>query len=529
MEAGRKLYDAVTALGAGLLAPFSPRRAALYRHQRQAYRTYTAGETAGANQNFRPRTRSADADIKRGVKHIVARCRDQAQNNPSIRGAIRRIGNNVVRRGIKPQFQFRRADGRLDSPVNQQWEQLFARWARYADATGKLSYWRMQRLGLSQMWSDGGFLVHRVWDATIPGVPPLRLELIERDHLDTTVDGPQKNGHLARQGKEYDAKGRCVAYHLFTSHPGDYQGGISGQRSIRYEARDIIDVYDRERISQTMALPWLVAVVMESFNLEEFRDYVKIAAKLEAAFALFVKTAYPDLGHPGIGLQQVPGQTTGSAWPTSWADMPDYIEPGRIQALPYGTDLVVAGHNRPGPQYDSFVKESRRTQSAGLGMSYEAYANDHSDASYSSTRSGSLEERLSYGGMQQFINEELNDRICAWFVEAAWMAGLNPSPMPDFAWNPWPYLEAVSQQDPGWTWVDPLKDGQASQLKVAEVLSTRRREASAQGCDFDELLDEAIEEEQLLKPLYELRAKNNQLLAAALAPPQGEPHAEPQE
>lgn len=517
----RKLYDTVTALAAGLLAPFSPRRALLYRRQRDAYRTFAAGELAGPNQNFSPRVRSADAEIKRGIKHVVARCRDQAQNNPSIRGAIRRIANNAVRRGIRPQFQFRAADGAMDTATNQAWERLFGRWARYADLTGKLSYWRMQRLGLSQMWSDGGFFAHRSFDTSIPGVCPLRLELIERDHLDTTVDGLQANGNIARQGKEFDGTGRCVAYHLHRHHPGDYQGGGAGSRSVRYDARDIIDVYDRERISQTMALPWLVAVVMESYNLEEYRDYVKIAAKLEAAFSLFVKSSFPDLGHPGIGIQQVPGQQAASEWPASWADMPDYIEPGRIQALPYGTDIVAAGHNRPGSQYEPYVKESRRTQSAGLGMSYEAYANDHSDASYSSTRSGALEERLSYDGMQLFINEELNEKVAAWFVEAAWMAGLNPQPMPDFAWNPWPWLEAVSHQDPGWTWVDPLKDGQASKLRVETVLTTRRREAAAQGQDFDELLTEAMEEETLLTPLYELRAKNMALLnpvAAATVP-----------
>jgi len=509
---GQKLFDAVTALGAGLLSPFSPGRAFRYRHGRDAYRSYVAGETSGPNQNFRPRTRSADAEIKRGIKFIVARCRDQAQNNPSIRGAIRRITNNVIRRGIKPQFQFRDARGKMDSATNIAWERLFARWARYSDLTGKLSYWRQQRLGLSQMWSDGEFFIHRSFDTSIPGVVPLRLELIERDHLDLTVDGIQANGNLARQGKEFNERGQCVAYHLYRNHPGDYQAGIAGQRSVRYEAADIIDVYDRERISQTMGVSWLVAVVMESFNLEEFRDYVKIAAKLETAFALFIKSMGPDLGHPGIGLQQVPGQAGASEWPTTWQDMPDYIEPGRIQSLPFGTEIVSPGRSTPGTQYEPFVKESRRTQSAGLGMSYEAYANDHSDASYSSTRSGSLEERLSYGGMQLFINEEMNDRVCAWFVEAAWMAGLNPQPMPDFRFNPWPYLEAVSQQDPGWTWVDPLKDGQASKLKVENVLSTRRREAAAQGADFDELLEESMEEEALLTPLYEQRAKNQKIL-----------------
>lgn len=484
-----------------------------------AYRTYVAGQLAGANQNFRPRARSADADIKRGLKTILGRCRDQAQNNPSINGAIRRITNNVVRSGIRPQFQFRNPAGRLNSEGNRAWELLFGRWARYADVTGKKSFWQMQRLTLSQMWADGELLIHRTWDDSIPGIPPLRLEMIERDHLDLTVDGEQANGNIARQGKEYNGLGRCVAYHLFRHHPGDYQAGRATLRSERIPAADIIDVYSQERISQTMGVSWLAAIVMEAYDLEDYRAYERIGAKLAAAFGIFIKSNYPDLGHPGIGLQQIPGQPSMPEWPTTWGNMPDFIEPGRIQGVPYGTDVVIASHNRPGTQYEPYVKESRRTQSTGLGMSYESYANDYTDASYSSARSGSLEERLSYQGMQLFLDEELNQKIAAWFIEAAWLAGLNQTAMPDFAFNPYPYIEAVQPQNPGWSWVDPFKDGQASQLKIAEAMSTRRREAAAQGVDWDENLAELMEEETLLTRLYELRAKNKQTLnPVAVAP-----------
>ena len=157
---------------------------------------------------------------------------------------------------------------------------------------------------------------------------------------------------------------------------------------------------------------------------------------------------------------------TQSEWPTTWANMPDYIEPGRIQSIPFGTAIVFPGNNRPGPQYEPFVKESRRQQSVGLGMSYEAYANDYTAASFSSVRSGSLEERLSYQGMQFFIDEDMNQQINAWFIEAAWMAGINPTPMPDFRFDPYPYIEAVQPQNPGWSWVSPRDDAQASNLKI---------------------------------------------------------------
>lgn len=527
MPIGRKIYDTVTALGAGLLSPFSPRRACLYRHHRANYRTYVAGQLDGSTQNFRPTPRTLDSDIKRGLRTIIGRCRDQAQNNPNIRGAIRRISNNVVRSGISPQFQFRDRSGKIDSTGNQAWEALFARWARYADITGKKSYWKMQRLTLEHMWIDGEIFIHRVYDDSIPGIPPLRLEMLERDHLDLSVDGVQANGNVARQGKEYDAGGRCVAYHLYNHHPGDYQIGRKQLKSTRIPASDIINVWDQERISQTMGVSWLAAIVLEAYNLSEFRDYAMIAAKLETAFGIFVKSNFPDTGYPGVGLPQNAGQGE-SPWPTTWDNMPDYIEPGRIQAVPYGTDIVFPGNNRPGPQYEPFVKESRRTQSVGFGMSYEAHANDYTDASYSSTRSGSLEERLTYQGLQLFLDEEQNQKIAAWFVESCWLSGLNPTVLPDFARNPWPHLEAVSPQNPGWTWVDPYKDGQASQLKISEALTTRRREAASQGVDWDENLTELMEEESRLAPLYELRAKNAAILAA-IGQQQGAPDAQPQE
>lgn len=489
------------------------------------YRTYVAGELTGANQNFRPRARSADADSKRGIKTIIARCRDQYQNNPNIHGAVRRITNNVVRSGIRPQFQFRDRTGRMDSEGNRAWEQLFCRWARYADITGKKSYWKMQRLGLAHMWPDGGFFIHRCIDDRVTGIPSLRLELIERDHLDLSKDGALDNGGVIRQGKEFDAAGRLVACYLFRQHPGDYQAGRGSMTAERILAADLIDVYDQERISQTMAVPWLAAVIMEAYDLDDYRAYERIGAKLAAAFGIFIKSNYPDMGHPGIGLQQNAG-TGASDWPTGWDDMPDYIDPGRIQSIPYGTDVVIASHNRPGTQYEPYVKESRRTQSTGLGMSYESYANDYTDASYSSTRTGSLEERLSYQGLQLFLDEEINQKVAAWFIESAWINGLNPTAMPDFRFNPWPYLEAVLPQNPGWSWVDPLKDGQASKLKVAEAMSTRRRESSAQGVDWDENLTELIEEETALLALDTIRAQRRAIQVAAEASPTGaRPHA----
>ena len=500
-------YDIITSLVSAFRAIRNPRAAALYRAERSGYRTYVAGELDGPNQNFRPKMKSADAETRRSMATIVGRCRDQAQNNPNICGAIRRIINNVVRSGIRPQFTFRAPAGKLDRDVNKLWEDDFKRWARYASADGHDSLWALQRLGLRHMWHDGGYLIHRVYDESIPGVVPLRLELLELDHLDKCMDGVLKNGNTVSRGKEFDASGKPVAYWIYPSHPGDTTYSSAMQKSLRIPAEEIIDVYDRERISQRHGVPWIVSIVMEAYDLEDYRSYERMGAKVAAAFGAFIKSAYPEMGG-GLGLS-----AKANDWPVSNSDAPTHIEPSLIQWLPQGTDITFGGSNRPGNQYEPYVKESRRTQSVPTGMSYESYANDYTDASYSSTRSGALEERLSYQGQQFFLNEKVNARIIRWYVEAAWLSGLAPMSMPGFARDPYPYFEAVSHQNPGWIWQDPQKDGNAAVTKIEKTYSsTYRKIAAEQGHDWDEVLDEAIACEESLTPLLELRAKNRQLL-----------------
>lgn len=496
MRLGRRAYNAVTGLVAGAINVFSPARACAYRHGREVYRTYAAGEPGGPNQAWLPRRRSADADIRRAHKRILPRARDLAQNSSYISGAIERIINNAVRSGIRPQARIRKTNGEGNESANRALEALWRDWAPHASLSGELTVYAIQRLALRHDIIDGEVLVHRVYDDSIPGVVPLRLEVLECDHLDATVDGVLPNGNIARRGIELDpATGRPVAYHLLPYHPGDCLIHVRRADSVRVPAADIIHLYDKKRASQTRGVTRLAAIVMESYDLSEYKAAERIGARLAAAFGVFVKSTMPEFA-PGIGVPE-----------TGVSELPDYIEPGRIQGLPYGTEIQVASHNRPGTQYEPYVRDSVRSMSVGAGISYEAFSNDYTNASYSSARSASLEERIFYRGLQQYLNDRLNRRIWAWFLEAAWLAGLAPR-LPGFADDPRRYSEAVSWQAPGWTWQDPLKDSKAAESAINLATTTRSKIAAQQGEDWDEILEAAIREEEKLSRLYELRRKN---------------------
>lgn len=505
-----KIYDTYTALAAGMIAMRSPGRAAGFRMHRGLYRSFVAGEATGMDQNYRPRLRTADADIKRAHKLVVARCRDQVQNNSYISGGLERICNNVVRGGIMPQFRFRDKKGKLKKSDNKKWAGHFGRWSRYADISGHDSYPALQKLGLRHMWSDGQFFIHRLYDDAIPGVVPLRLELIEYDQLDRMVDGIMDNGNIARRGIELDpATARPVAYHFLKSHPGDYIPNAD-RGTVRYLAADIIHVWDRKRISQFSGISWFAAVVMEAYRMDEYRGIEQDGARAAAIFAGFIKSAYNDFR---IGPGSIPpgGQVSPDVpAPTGAKDAPTEMKSGILQALPAGTDLTLASHNRPGNNYEPFVKDSLRSQSVGTGMSFEGFTNNYTDSSYASARSGSLEERLGYKGQQGFIDEKMNWKVAAWFIEAAFLAGLAPA-MPDYWRDPYRYHEMIGSRTPGWQWVDERNATQAAEKRLELVIDTRTGLNDERGQDFDDTVETRIEEEIALQGLYTEMAKTQKL------------------
>jgi capsid protein len=137
-------------------------------------------------------------------------------------------------------------------------------------------------------------------------------------------------------------------------------------------------------------------------------------------------------------------------------------------------------------------------------MSYGAFANDRSDSSYSAERSSQLDERLSYQGQQNFINEKMNDRLAEWFVEGLFLAGIMI--MPAYEKDPDAYTD-VEWQNPGWTWVDPANDSKAANMDLANCTTTRRRIAGNRGDDWDETMDQLIREEDRLIDLARKRAE----------------------
>lgn len=485
MNVGRSLYHGWTTLWSHLIGMRDPGRAMVYVRDRNRLLSYKAASRKGANGAWRPKNKSADNEIAKDWADVTARARDLIRNSAHVSGALEKIVNNVVSTGIVPQAQLRTVRGDEDGDRNRLLETQFRNWAE----DDRVRFYELQDLVLRHQYSDGGVLAHYFTDAGLlkDGLVPLRIELLELDHLNTSVHGKLTSGNFAYRGIEYNDFGDPLAYHLYTEHPGDYAvmgstlGSTLGSRtlfeSVRVPADRIVHPFARRRAGQRRGISWIAAVIMRMRDLDEYEDSERIAARLTSAFGFFVETPHPELDPAGLGAPlsgyEGPGAVDGTT-----GQLPAFVESGRVQALPPGTKINATGFQRPGDQFEPFLRTSLRGASAGMGMSYEAFANAYAEANYSSARSAALEERRGYRRQQWFLNSHFNTPAWKTWNLYRVLSGIVPGVGLDVP---------VSWQVPGWPWVDPLKDANAAKIELELGLTTRRKLCADRGLDYDEI------------------------------------------
>ena len=127
-----------------------------------------------------------------------------------------------------------------------------------------------------------------------------------------------------------------------------------------------------------------------------------------------------------------------------------------------------------------YKRASLHTISAGFRVPYELLTGDLSQVNYSSIRAGLVEFRRQIDAVQwQLFIPMFCAPVWRWFSEAAWAAGLIPTPDVPVEWSP-PKFEAV----------DPQKDAMANLLSISSGTMTLAEVIARQGRNPDAVLAE---------------------------------------
>jgi len=330
-------------------------------------RRYDAGSSSSRTQNWRTPSSDANGAIDRPAT-IRNRARDLARNNPWARKGIDVVVNNTIGYGVLAQWSGRNAT------TTKRLQQLWDVWADTTDcdATGISNFYGLQQLAMRAMVESGECLIRMRLRQSTDGLSvPMQLQVMEADHLVTSLDG-KNGGNRISNGIEYDQLGRRVAYYLYHNHPGATSISTIGDygKYSRVAANEVVHLYRRDRPNQEIGVSWLAPAIITLRELDIYEDaYLKRQqiANLHAAFV-----------HTEDDIDTEAEQYT---------DLAEGLVPGSIYLMRPNRSVEF---NSPPPagDYGPYTMENLRRVAAALGITFESLTGNLSEVNFSSARMG---------------------------------------------------------------------------------------------------------------------------------------------
>lgn len=460
-----------------------------------ARRNYAAAQVNRLTQGWSTVSGSANSDIFRSLDAVRARSRTLANNDEYVKKWLSMVVAHVVGpQGFRLQARVTDANGKPDSAANQAIENAWARFSKkgVCDVTGREDMIGLCKLGIKAAARDGEPLIEIVRGKASGNPFGIAFRVLDIDRLDTTLNRqatPGING--IRMGIELNDYGRAVAFYLKQSHPGEVYSpavGMTQSTHRRVPAEDVIHDFIADRPEQVRGMPWAHAAMLSLNNLGGYEEAAVIAARVGASKMGFFTT--PD------GQAEV--VSTASESDENGGALMMEADPGSFQTLPEGVQFQSFDPDYPTAMYADFVKANLRGIASGLGVAYHALANDLEGVSFSSIRSGTLEERDQWMVIQGWFASGVLDRMFAEFIQAALAFG--QIKLANGSTLPLTKLEKFSEhtwQPKRWEWVDPRADIEADITAINMGLKSPQSVAAKMGYDYEDLLDEIAAAQKL--------------------------------
>jgi hypothetical protein len=494
-------------------------------------RNYAAAQVNRLTHGWSVHNSSANADIFRSLDKLRARSRLLAQNDEYVKRWLSMVCTNVVGpAGFRFQARVYNSPGQPDQLGNDAIEAAWQRWSKVCDVAGRSRLIDLLQINIKAVARDGECLIHLVRGAEAGNPFGLALQLLDVNRLDTQLQRPESPGvNAIRMGIEVNRYNRPLAYWLRIKNPGDVYGGVVAGASLstheRFDAADIIHAFISDDAEQVRGVPWAHAAMMRLNNRGGYEEAAIIAARVGASKMGFFTT--PDGQAEVLSTGKIDDGTEGDEQPLAMD-----ADAGTFQSLPEGVQFTPFNPEYPTAMFADFIKANLRGTASGLGVAYHALANDLEGVSFSSIRSGTLEERDSWMVIQEWFVGAVMERIHGEFMAAALSFG--QITMPNGSALPLAKREkfmAHTFQGRRWEWVEPRADIEADINAINAGLKSPQSVAAKLGLDYEDLLIEIKAAADMRKRLgVELAGTPNpQQLAAAAGAAAGQANATPKE
>ncbi len=446
-------------------------------------------------------SKSAHEDISENVELLRTRSRDLYSGGaPLGKGAIDRIVLNALGSGLRLNV---RIDPRLLNMSEQQaidWaaktEAEFDYWAssKLADAGGEMTFYELQQLALKSILIDGEcFAIMKHSTLQHKNAPyTLRIQLIEPERIQTPLT---RQDYIWDEGVALNQVGNVVGYNIKNRNPNSELTGQPRLEDMHILAsRDILHIFQRERIGQHRGVPFLAPVIEQLKQLSRYTDAELMSAVVSGMYSIFFEHTPREDGTYGEDEYAV-DSNFGESLEGITADM----MMGAIMDLPEGVKATSLSPGRPNQNFGQFIESLAHQIGGALGIPQELLYL-HFTASYSASRGALLEAWKLFKYWRSWFAESFCRPVYEAFLNEAVSLGRIDAPLyykDDFHAKLYSWAEWVG---PSQGQLDPTKEVQAAVLKIANNLSTYQRETGElTGEDWD-LVMSALTRERMKIP-----------------------------
>ena len=385
------------------------------------------------------------------AKAYAGPLRDQARhlerNHDLARGILRKLVNNTVGpNGVSVEPQPRRLiDGSIHEDLAKILTDLYRDWSKRPEVTGAYSNAQMQRMVASAWFRDGEMFGQKLL-GPIPGLKmrrvPFAIELLEAEMVPSDY---HENDFGA--GIKLNAWGQPVAYKVHKVHPGDNLMWQQRADLKTIGAESMLHIARCDRHGQRRGVSEFASVITRMEDLKDYEESERIAAKIAASMAAYIKKGQPD-------LYEEAKDENGEVIRRELRFQPGMV----FDDLAPGEEIGMIDTNRPNTNLQAHRDGQLRAVSAGAGVSYSSASRNY-NGTYSAQRQELVEQYVDYQVLTDEFVAQWVQPVYEFFVAAALSAGLIPRAMlreiePDSLDD----ALYIGQQMP---WIDPVKEADA--------------------------------------------------------------------
>ena len=406
---------------------------------------------------------SGNVLAKASAKSLRNQARELERNHDLTRGALAVLVNNTVGpNGISVEPQPReKTTGDIHQDLARQLADLWTDWQRYPEVTYQHNWAAVQRLECRTWLRDGeGFA--QILQGTVPNLDhrtkvPLTIEMLEPDMVPYDQDdfGMQPGNSAMRQGIILNGWGQPKAYRVYKVHPGDLFPWQGSANLKTIDAANMLHVKQVDRIGQLRGVSTLASVITRIEDLKDYEESERIAAKIAASMAAYIKKGMPDEYQPSLDAEN------------NIVRRSLRFQPGMIfDDLAVGEEIGMIDSSRPNQNLSAFRDGQLRAMAAGIGASYSSLSKNY-NGTYSAQRQELVEQWIHYAALAETFTAQFVRPVWERFVAMARLSGrLNQAWLNQCNADSVDDALFVAQQMP---WIDPVKEAEAASLLEANV------------------------------------------------------------